>query len=1314
MKAKAKYWLNVLVFLAMVAGMVLPTTKAQAAGTTVYVDTLDPSWTAPGGGGVFSAYIGPTAYGYVSPGSTALIDGREAGIIKAGLAVDPTSLNYEDEGIFGFQPGITINTLAAGLLTYDVENQYGPNPVWMTIEIDTGVTGVRDDNVTYQFVPTTNPSGWHTVDAAAGFWQKWNNNNGDVTGNPLISLSAVATAHNGLNIVRVFLRLGMGNSYHGTGEGTIGWVDKVTINTVTYDFVAVTKWYVGPSGNDGNTGTLASPFLTIQHAIDAATPGDTVHLLAGTYNVSSTILANKSITITGPVGGGAIVQGTNSAVLPVFEISASNITLQNLEITHNSLPVFNSSGWLELPNSLVEIPISLGLSGLTISNNQIYVPAQSGTMSTWNGVGITVGTGTTTGISITGNTIHNLRDGLVVQYNNFANINNNVIYDTKGGIMNYTNNQADANNRTMLNNSWGTAHNEWDIVWNSGSYYLPDSYHDSVLVLSQANNNAYVLDRRAADAASSAALIHNRSHIFVNIQTGTLVKGPANGNKNLPYATIELANEAVIEGGTVYVTNPLPPLPSDFFGFLYFNDNAPTEGMTINAYVPGVSDRVGHSSIITDPETHKLAYQIDIPAATQGQPKDGGVEGDLITFKIGTRVVATSTWHGGTNVQVDFHPPQAVPGTYSGAVGAAVAFTASANDFGSDVSTYQWDWDSNGTYDASGQTASHTWDTVGTKHVTLKVTDAQGGEGFATTDVAIGKGTATITLGSLNPTYDGTPKAATATTVPSGLTVTFTYDGSSTAPMAAGSYAVVATIVDANYEGTATGTLVIATAGTNATLAISNPSVPYNGAQQAATVEIVTSSVSGSVLNVRYDGSLTAPTNAKAYVVTADFVPTDPNYSTFTGLSAGTFTITKIDPTPTFTITNNHPAYDGTDKTPDITLGGTPGDLSLVRYNGGTALPHNAGSYVITATFTPHDPINYNTLTGTTVGTFVIDKINPSPTFTITNTPATYNGNSITPIIAKGGTPGELSSINYNGSPNPPSDAGSYNVTADFTPAEPTNYNTLVNVTIGTFVINQATPTITLSNLTQIYDGSPKNIGISTMPINLAAGAIVTYDPAVHTAPGTYAVTVTINETNYSGSASGTLTILARHGIGLEPGWNLVSFNVHPQSTAIANVLSSISGKYDLVYAWDKSGNSHDSGNWQKYAPLAPAYQNTLATLDESMGIWIHITQAATLNVDGFWPTTHSIDVTTNAYTNGWNLVSYPSTHSDLTPASVLTALGTNYSLVYAYHAADSDHWKLYDRTAPAFANDLTLMQPGWGYWIKVSVTGTVTVTIAY
>ena len=55
-----------------------------------------------------------------------------------------------------------------------------------------------------------------------------------------------------------------------------------------------------------------------------------------------------------------------------------------------------------------------------------------------------------------------------------------------------------------------------------------------------------------------------------------------------------------------------------------------------------------------------------------------------------------------------------------------------------------------------------------------------------------------VTLGSLSQTYDGSAKAVTATTTPSGLAVTFTYNGSTTAPTAAGSYTVVGTINDAN------------------------------------------------------------------------------------------------------------------------------------------------------------------------------------------------------------------------------------------------------------------------------------------------------------------------------------------------------------------------------------------------------------------------------------------------------------------------------------------------------------------------------------
>lgn len=79
----------------------------------------------------------------------------------------------------------------------------------------------------------------------------------------------------------------------------------------------------------------------------------------------------------------------------------------------------------------------------------------------------------------------------------------------------------------------------------------------------------------------------------------------------------------------------------------------------------------------------------------------------------------------------------------------------------------------------------------------------------ATTTATIRKRTATVRLGSLSQTYTGSPLRATATTNPGGLTVNFTYNGSETAPVNEGSYTVIGTIADENYQGSGTGTLVI-------------------------------------------------------------------------------------------------------------------------------------------------------------------------------------------------------------------------------------------------------------------------------------------------------------------------------------------------------------------------------------------------------------------------------------------------------------------------------------------------------------------------
>ncbi|HUJ18768.1 MAG TPA: Ig-like domain-containing protein, partial [Nitrospirota bacterium] len=127
-------------------------------------------------------------------------------------------------------------------------------------------------------------------------------------------------------------------------------------------------------------------------------------------------------------------------------------------------------------------------------------------------------------------------------------------------------------------------------------------------------------------------------------------------------------------------------------------------------------------------------------------------------------------------------------------------------------------------------------------------------QGSASGTLVISKATATVTLGSLNQTYDGTQKSASATTNPVGLSVTFTYNGLPTAPAVAGNYNVVGTVNDANYQGSAIGTLAIAKAATSVTWA--NPSAITYGTALSGTQLNATPSVAGNLVYTPASGTI--------------------------------------------------------------------------------------------------------------------------------------------------------------------------------------------------------------------------------------------------------------------------------------------------------------------------------------------------------------------------------------------------------------------------------------------------------------------------
>jgi choice-of-anchor C domain-containing protein len=94
---------------------------------------------------------------------------------------------------------------------------------------------------------------------------------------------------------------------------------------------------------------------------------------------------------------------------------------------------------------------------------------------------------------------------------------------------------------------------------------------------------------------------------------------------------------------------------------------------------------------------------------------------------------------------------------------------------------------------------------------------------------AIGKAVAAVALDGLAQTFDGTTKAATATTTPGGLSVNFGYTqaGIPVTPMNAGSYVVTATVNDVNYQGSASATLTIAKATLIVSATVSPSSFTY-------------------------------------------------------------------------------------------------------------------------------------------------------------------------------------------------------------------------------------------------------------------------------------------------------------------------------------------------------------------------------------------------------------------------------------------------------------------------------------------------------
>ncbi len=155
-----------------------------------------------------------------------------------------------------------------------------------------------------------------------------------------------------------------------------------------------TVYYVSTQGNDQNDGlSKSTAFRTLDRALKAAGPGESIHILSGTYQEALMLEniggANGFITIVG-IGTKPVFDGQKSAKIGFWCENCQNLIFENLEfknysdvgigfylskgITLQGLTVHHNgfkpqlTGW-EIEGYGIHIDVS---QNVTIKNNQVY------------------------------------------------------------------------------------------------------------------------------------------------------------------------------------------------------------------------------------------------------------------------------------------------------------------------------------------------------------------------------------------------------------------------------------------------------------------------------------------------------------------------------------------------------------------------------------------------------------------------------------------------------------------------------------------------------------------------------------------------------------------------------------------------------------------------------------------------------------------------------------------------------------------------------------------------------------------------------
>jgi hypothetical protein len=224
------------------------------------------------------------------------------------------------------------------------------------------------------------------------------------------------------------------------------------------------------AGAVGGNGTQANPFGTIQQGVTAVSPTGTVHILGGTYPVTSQITISKAgVTLRGYPNTLVELQ----AAVILFLVTGDGVTIDGLTITS------------DVPYAIDFIQFA-GTNEKLV-NNVIFGPPQAPPSSGWVVNRGFLTQSTALNLIAQGNIFYSLRQPAYLNPSSTGNIISNVVYNTRGFVV-------DGAVFVFSDNAWGSPENAFDIALLVGTIVGPP--YDPLSDLAANNSTATISDQR--------------------------------------------------------------------------------------------------------------------------------------------------------------------------------------------------------------------------------------------------------------------------------------------------------------------------------------------------------------------------------------------------------------------------------------------------------------------------------------------------------------------------------------------------------------------------------------------------------------------------------------------------------------------------------------------------------------------------------------------------------------------------------------------------------------------------------------------------